>query len=129
MKYPVFHYSDFTYIFIPSHIKITNNILDQIDEVRVICSIKYPLFIFVGIEKCYIYINNEIEEIKNIQISKIIPEKHDLIYFPKEDSLQYDITYDKITKSSFKIQMENILANIPPTMDTIVVKYEQWRKN
>ena len=120
MKYPIFHYEDITYCFVPRDI-ITDNIYDQLEEILIVGIKVFPLFVFVGTTKCLVYSKNELDD-KMFEIKDFIPDKHDIISFSSNDETEYTMIFNKTTKPEFKLQMETILANICDHIEFFITK-------
>jgi hypothetical protein len=120
MKYPLFLFEQFSYIFVPD-IKVTENILDQLQEIYVIYAKPNPCYVFVGLDKCYLFSITDMDNVKEIPLNLDIPDIHHLINFTSSDDSEYKITLSKKTKDDFKTQLLDILKNLRPLLDITLV--------
>jgi hypothetical protein len=122
MKYPLFEYEYFNYIFVPD-IEITENILNQLQEIYVVFIKPKPCYVFVGLNKCYLFSITE-NNVKEIPLNFDLPNTHHLIKFTSSDDTEYQTILSKKTKSEFKKQMLDILNNLNPQLDlTLILIY------
>jgi hypothetical protein len=119
MKYPVFHYEKFSYVFVPDK-PVTDLMLDQLEELYFISCGTKPCYVFVGLDTCYVLSHSELD-IKDIPIDQNIPDVHDLINFDENVADEYSLTSNKKTKELFKEQMVNILNKLNNLNVTLIV--------
>ena len=129
MRYPIFHIENqFSYIFVPNK-PITENMLEQLEEVWTLssCKNKYT-YVFIGTKECIIMTNSEIDENAPIPIESDLPNVYDLINFPIEnDATECDIIYDKKVRPAFKAQMLHIFDNLNKELRTHIFKIDKNR--
>lgn len=114
MRYPVFHFKNFSYVFIPTK-PITDLMQDELAEVYILCSSKTKnTYAFVGNKDCVLLTTDKVnlETKQPIPFDFELPDVHDIITFTSDDASECTMRFNKTTKSAFKTQMVNILKSI-----------------